>query len=408
MKSVIYTGFVEHTRYLPVYHQLRYSLYVYGIDLDELTALDQKLPLFGYNRFRPAAVHDRDYLDYGPGRIKDKLMARLEAEGLAGAVRRVVLITSPRYFDYVFNPVSFYYCLSESGEPAAVVAEVNNTFGERHVYIPTPDTAQDARQTGYYRFTADKAFFVSPFNTMEGEYEFFFSPLQQDPASHPDNPPDSDLDIRINLLRNGETAFKARLTGRPMPLTGMGQFKTLLRHPLTPHLTMLRILKEAAKLRLNKKLPFQEKPRPMHSMTIRPYPDRLIKKVPKTVGLVGDKLQPCLQRPNCVNSMASKKSRAHIPPIAYNSSAETARERLLEVLYAYPGLFPVSLRSHYIHAVCETRILGFKDDLEFLIDDAAKQIHCRSASRVGYSDLGVNRRRVERIRERFLWKVKGG
>jgi DUF1365 family protein len=390
MQSVLYIGAVEHTRYVPVYHQLRYPLYVYGIDLDELSALDRRLPLFGYNRFRPAAIHDRDYLDYGPERIRDKLERLLQRSEPDKAVARVVLITSARYFNYVFNPVSFYYCFAASGELAAVVAEVNNTFGERHVYIPEPLDSGPNReeQNGFHRFRAEKAFHVSPFNSVEGTYEFLFSELSPK------------LDIQIHLIRDGNAAFKARLTGRPVALTAGNHMKTLLRHPLTPHLTMLRILKEAARLRLGKKLPFQEKPRPFHPLTIRPYPDRLLKKPPETVGLLQDRLQPCPKRPNCVSSM-TENGRRRISPILYNASLEEARERLLEVLYALPGIFPVTIRPRYLHAVCETRIMRFKDDLEFLFDEAGMRIHVRSASRTGYSDLGVNRRRLERIRALF-------
>ncbi len=393
MNSVIYTGFVGHTRFMPVYHQLRYPLYFYGLDLDELEALDRKLPLFGYNRFRPASIYDADYLDYGPGRIRDKLKALLKQEGLDTPIRRVVLITSARYFNYIFNPVSFYCCFSASDELAAVVAEVNNTFGERHVYIPSPAEEKPDNQSGERRFVADKNFFVSPFNTLDGSYEFFFSPLSPE------------LNIRINLIRDGEIAFKARLYGTPKPLTAGNHLATMLRHPLTPHLTMARILWQAAKLRLGKKLPFQEKPIPTHPMTIRPYPDRLVKNLPESVGPVNDSLQPCPDRPNCVSSMA-ENSRHYIPPIQYSSSPEEARTRLLDILYSLSRTTVISGGPHYIHAVSETRMMRFKDDLELLIDEGARQIHVRSAARTGYSDFGVNRRRVEKIRR--LFEGRGG
>lgn len=388
MNSVIYTGFVEHTRFIPVYHQLRYPLYVYGLDLDELEVLDKTLPFFGYNRFRPAAIHDTDYLDYGPGKIKDKLYAHLKREGLDTRIRRVVLITSARYFNHIFNPVSFYFCFSDADAPAAVVAEVNNTFGERHVYIPRPAEPNDDNENGDRRFVAEKNFFVSPFNTLDGSYEFFFSPLSPE------------INIRINLIRSGEIAFKARLNGIPKPLTAGSHLAMMLRHPLTPHLTMGRILWQAAKLRLGKKLPFQEKPAPTHPMTIRPYPQRLIKNLPDSVGSADDALQSCPDRPNCVSSMA-ENSRHHIPPIRYSSSKEAARTRLLDILYRLPRATVISAKPDYIHAVSETRMMRFKDDLEFLIDEDEKQIQVRSAARTGYSDFGVNRRRVEKIRRLF-------
>jgi len=140
MKSKIFRGVVKHTRFEPVRHEFQYPLYVYGFDLDELQELNRRLPLFGYNRRRPVSLHDADYLDEQPDSIKEKLLRFLDTDGVKEPVSSVLLISSARYFNYVFNPVSFYYCLNARGELVRVVAEVNNTFGERHVYIPKQKT----------------------------------------------------------------------------------------------------------------------------------------------------------------------------------------------------------------------------------------------------------------------------
>jgi cyclopropane-fatty-acyl-phospholipid synthase len=256
MNSKIFSGVVEHTRFHPVRHEFRYPLYVYGFDLDELAALDKRLPLFGYNRFRPAAINDADYLDAGKGSIKEKLMRFLAAQGAADGVSSVFLITSARYFNYAFNPVSFYYCLNEAGQVVRMLAEVNNTFGERHLYLPEKRDGNGASGAGgpYY---AQKAFHVSPFNNLMGEYEFLFSP------------PNADLDIHIRLVRDEADIFTARLSCAPMPLTAASHLKTILRHPLIPHLTVPRIFMEAARLYFFKKMAYHPKPEPMSPMTIK-------------------------------------------------------------------------------------------------------------------------------------------
>jgi len=256
MKSKLFSGVVEHTRFHPVRHDFRYPLYVYGFDLDELAALDKGLPLFGYNRFRPVSLHDKDYLDAQPGSIKEKLMPFLSADGLREPVASVFLITSARYFNYAFNPVSFYYCVNDQGDIVRMLAEVNNTFGERHLYLPKrKDGDADMGAGGPYYAT--KAFHVSPFNNLEGEYAFTFSNLNEN------------LDIRIKLVGEGAEVFRARLSGNALPLTAANHLKLVLRHPAVPHLTKPRIFMEAARLYFFKKMKYHPKPEPASPMTIK-------------------------------------------------------------------------------------------------------------------------------------------
>ena len=108
MNSKLYLGHVEHIRFLPKKHKFKYPLYVYGMDLDELNEMDKKFTLFGYNRIRPASIHDRDYGTHGKGSIKKKLLDLLENQGIENGINQIILITSARYFNYVFNPVNFY------------------------------------------------------------------------------------------------------------------------------------------------------------------------------------------------------------------------------------------------------------------------------------------------------------
>jgi uncharacterized protein (DUF1499 family) len=110
----------------------------------------------------------------------------------------------------------------------------------------------------------------------------------------------------------------------------------------------------------------------------------------------GQGLAPCPSSPNCVCSNDS--GGAAIAPFAIEGEAENAWRVLREVLEAEPRMEIVAADARYLHAVATTRILRFKDDLEFLLDRDAGTIGVRSASRVGYSDLGANRRRIEALR----------
>jgi uncharacterized protein (DUF1499 family) len=91
-----------------------------------------------------------------------------------------------------------------------------------------------------------------------------------------------------------------------------------------------------------------------------------------------------------------------LPPIAYTSSLAEAKEKLTEILKSMRRTKVVTLKDDYIHAECTSAVFRYVDDVEFYFDDAEKVIHFRSSSRMGYYDAGVNRRRMEHIREQFL------
>jgi cyclopropane-fatty-acyl-phospholipid synthase len=210
------------------------------------------------------AIYDGDYLDDSGHSIEEKLHRHLERAGCGTPPGRVVVVTSARYFHRVFNPVSFYYIFDEEGELRCNVAEVNNTFGERHLYI----LKEPLTPTGHYpvRYRAPKGFHVSPFNNMEGTYEFHFGDLSKG------------LDISVRLHRGMERVFEAQLTGHSVPLTPSSHLRVLLRHPLMPHLTLPRILWQAAHLYFQRRLPVNTKPIPMSLMTIKRNPPSILER----------------------------------------------------------------------------------------------------------------------------------
>jgi len=119
---------------------------------------------------------------------------------------------------------------------------------------------------------------------------------------------------------------------------------------------------------------------------------------PKNLGVQGGKLAACPNKPNCVSSQASDDPHA-ISPLNFSGDPVAAMKKLKSVVQAMPRTQVVESRPDYLYVEFSTPLMGFVDDVEFYGD--GKVIHVRSASRLGYSDLGVNRKRVEAIREAF-------
>jgi uncharacterized protein (DUF1499 family) len=119
------------------------------------------------------------------------------------------------------------------------------------------------------------------------------------------------------------------------------------------------------------------------------------------LGVTYGKLSPCPDSPNCVSSQSTDKKH-YIQPLRYQDRLPEARDRVISVLHSMDRSTVVTVQENYIHAEFTSRLFRFVDDVEFYFDDEHKTIHLRSASRTGYSDLGVNRKRVEHIRNRFV------
>ncbi|MBP0001335.1 MAG: DUF1499 domain-containing protein [Cyanobacteria bacterium SID2] len=123
-------------------------------------------------------------------------------------------------------------------------------------------------------------------------------------------------------------------------------------------------------------------------------------KRPDLLGFKDGKLAPCPASPNCVSSQ-SEDTAHYIEPLAYEASPEDTIERLKNILKSTDNTQIVVEKPNYLYAEFTSNIMGFIDDVEFLVDDDEALVHVRSASRLGESDLGVNRQRIETIRQRL-------
>jgi uncharacterized protein (DUF1499 family) len=126
----------------------------------------------------------------------------------------------------------------------------------------------------------------------------------------------------------------------------------------------------------------------------------LVKKSNK-VGIIDGKFYPCPETPNCVSTQSTDELHK-IEPLTYDSSLEKAKEIIVEIINSIKRTKIITQTNDYLHAEFKSRIFKFIDDVEFYFDDNNKIIHFKSASRVGNSDMGVNRKRMEDIRKRFV------
>lgn len=126
----------------------------------------------------------------------------------------------------------------------------------------------------------------------------------------------------------------------------------------------------------------------------------LLARRPTNLGVVEGKLAPCPDTPNCVGTQATDAEH-HAEPIPFAGDRATSLARMKRVLAALPRCRIVTATDDYLHAECTSLLFRFVDDVEFYFDDTDQTIQFRSASRVGRSDLGVNRARMEAIRAEF-------
>lgn len=207
----------------------------YGVDYILLDPATAKGPsLFSVNGRNVTSLHDTDHGGPpGQGRGADWVRDVLAAHGLPGA-DRIQLLAQPRVLGHVFNPVSFWLCHDGAGALRVVIAEVSNTFGDRHSYLcHRPDLEPLGRED---TVRATKIFYVSPFQPVEGGYAFRFDIR------------DDRIGIWIDYTA-GQGGLIATLTGRRVPLTNGGILRACLRRPFGSRRVLALIYWQAAKLR---------------------------------------------------------------------------------------------------------------------------------------------------------------
>ena len=214
LRSALFAGHVVHQRTRPKRHRLRYSVFYLALDLEEAPAVGAALRLFSVNRFNVFSFNERDHGDGSSLPLLDQIRAKLRAAEL-DAEGAIVLLTMPRMLGYAFNPLSLYFCYRKDGGLAAILYEVNNTFGQRHTYLipATPDA------DGLVRQESAKSLYVSPFLDTDMSYAFVAAP------------PNECVAISIIARDKEGPLLIAKLSGDRIPLTDTTLLRALCAYP---------------------------------------------------------------------------------------------------------------------------------------------------------------------------------
>jgi len=187
--TALYDTEITHVRRAPLANRFTYTSRSWLVDLDDLPALPVGLRWL-------ARFEARDHLGDAAATIRANADAFLRRNGIDEPVGRIVMLANARGMGHAFNPLSVFWAYDEADTVIAAIAEVHNTYGDRHAYLlqPGADGRVDTR--------LGKKLYVSPFNPVDGEYRMTVSE------------PDERVSVSIRLDRAGNTPFVATLNGR--------------------------------------------------------------------------------------------------------------------------------------------------------------------------------------------------
>lgn len=253
MNSCIYKGQVRHRRYSTAYNHFRYKLFMMYLDLDELPELFKSYWLWSSKKFAPAWFKAEDHIPDSAGNLKSAIQNMVYKETgktINGPIR---LLTHLRYFGYIFNPLSVYYCFDAAGEHVeCIVAEVSNTpWRERHYYVLDKNLNQDSKKKLHFKNL--KEFHVSPFMKLEMEYVWRLTQ------------PGENLLLHIENQKNNKKLFDATLKLQRHEINSWSLAKVLLNFPVITLEVMFLIYYQAARLWL-KKVPYVPHPNTKQSL----------------------------------------------------------------------------------------------------------------------------------------------
>jgi DUF1365 family protein len=258
----ICVGRVFHKRFRPAQHQFSYSVFFLRLPLSRLNDLGNRW--LSKDRFNLLSFSIRDHGPRDGSNLEIWIRDLLQREGIDNANGEIVLQTFPRILGYVFNPISVWYCFDARGQLRAALAEVSNTFGERHNYLVAhPD--QHPIEPGDW-LTSRKVFHVSPFCEVKGHYRFRFEQVAGRAFAQIDYYDSGDTtDAAAN---DAGKLIVTTMHGAAEPLTSGAALRAFVSHPLMTFGVVVRIHWHALKLWL-KQVPFFTKPEPPTFETTR-------------------------------------------------------------------------------------------------------------------------------------------
>lgn len=257
---VLCTGEVMHKRLRPVKNAFRYGVFFIRIPVRQLHEMPLLPRLFSLNRSNFLSFHESDHGD-GIRPLAQWLDHTLKNEGINDADGDIFLQCFPRVFGFVFNPVSFWFCHRQDGSLRAIVCEVRNTFGEKHLYLlENGQTLANGEE-----LHARKIFHVSPFCAVEGGYRFYF--MQAGASAGDAGSCKTPQEGRVRHLAKIDyddmsgPLLLTSISGTELSFTSRTIVRVLLRYPFMTLGVVLRIHVQAARLWI-KRVPFFSKPHP--------------------------------------------------------------------------------------------------------------------------------------------------
>tara|TARA_B100000029_G_scaffold447614_1_gene469506 strand:+ start:437 stop:1207 length:771 start_codon:yes stop_codon:yes gene_type:complete len=213
--SCIYSGFVTHERFKPKKHFFRYRTFSLFIDLAEIKDLEKKIKFFSYNKFNILSFYNNDHGNRDGSSLSKWVKKTLKKSKINFNIGRIKLLCYPRFFGYVFNPLSIFYCYDKESKLKAILYEVKNTFKEQHTYV-----FRCSNNSSLILHKCDKKFYVSPFIEMKTYYNFRLLK------------PGNKLNVLIKQHDENGLLLIARQAGKRLDLTGTNLFSEFLTHPL--------------------------------------------------------------------------------------------------------------------------------------------------------------------------------
>jgi DUF1365 family protein len=268
INSCLYKARVMHHRLAPKVNKFHYDIFMFYLDLDEIDTLSKRMKFMSRNRFNLFNFRDRDHLQLPKEKpdtsknIREHITDYLQTQGVNIGNGRIMVLTNLCTLGYQFNPVSFYFCYDEAGEPLCSIVEVCNTFREMKPYFLGTDTKHNDR----YTLNTTKYFYVSPFTEMDTNFDFDLQiPVEK-------------LQVKIDDFdKEGKRFFISTLSGSRKPLTDGRLLLYFISFPLITLQVIGLIHWQALKLWL-KKLPYHKKEsdKELQKEVYRPYNSNFI------------------------------------------------------------------------------------------------------------------------------------
>ena len=229
--SCIYSGLVTHERYKPKKHFFSYKTFSLLIDLNEIKEIEKKIKFFSYNKFNILSFYNIDHGNRDGSSLVKWVKNTLKKSKINFDIEKIKLLCYPRFFGYVFNPLSIFYCYDKNLKLKVILYEVKNTFKEQHTYV-----FRCTNSSNLILHKCNKKFYVSPFIEMETYYNFRLLK------------PGKKLNVMIKQNDKNGLVLIARQLGKRLDLTSKNLLLEFLRHPLMSAKVILAIHFEAFRL----------------------------------------------------------------------------------------------------------------------------------------------------------------